>query len=531
MDQLACQLRDFQMNQLRFEILAPELQLQILGTMSRTKAWAAIHACPTLYRLSQRYHHALIRNHTFNDLAGMLDDALALVTFPEFGIDDMAMLTSIPPQNEDDTPLLLSKRSVLTDDHLKKWAAGDFPNPFETNDWPMIERLDRLCHCVWRYVDDFLMKATSSHLPTAYRVIPDGSHNDHFGSALQNQLRQSPVVNHAFDVDQLTPSQRQRIFQAFIRYEILCKVHCPIGGPPPDPAAPTAAQAFKLNPVGVRDKFSDFNWRLFDEYANRYAADEPVSDQEIVDIEMLMMVREYIQLTCEALIANTAQLPLPANIRPNPFHKPEFEHAPSIGPNFITNTTMTRLLGPSVPFGVLGTDSTFADYVICVMATGGLCLLNNLLSHGQPATIAFLNRIAEDIQFDDGSFGTITHYTGENSVRVTHQLQYPGGLYRLYQQRAEPLFRNHPFDSGQILVFPNAPELRPTLDYLPGLQEWSNMVSDDSKTSMDSFKRLNAQRTRGAAAVEYITAISHIVAAGHNQMWLTFRAMAPFWEF
>ncbi|KAF4503567.1 hypothetical protein FAGAP_174 [Fusarium agapanthi] len=131
------------------------------------------------------------RAHLEAELPGaLLQDALAVANFP-------------------------SKNPRL---HIEKWSEGHLPNPFLHRDLATIDRLDRLYAQLEIYIEDYITKATSIYPPRAYMCIPSP---DRYVDQLQ--FRGHPIGIDILRVDTLTDVERNRLFRAFFRYELVSK--------------------------------------------------------------------------------------------------------------------------------------------------------------------------------------------------------------------------------------------------------------------------------------------------------------------
>ncbi|SCN93021.1 uncharacterized protein FFNC_08394 [Fusarium fujikuroi] len=132
------------------------------------------------------------RAHLEAELPGsLLQDALAVANFP-------------------------SKNPRL---HIKKWSKGQLPNPFLHHDSVTIDRLDRIYTQLAGYIEDYITKATSIYPPRAYMCIPSPCSN-----VDQLQFRGQPTGIDILRVDTLTALERNSLFRAFFRYELVSKI-------------------------------------------------------------------------------------------------------------------------------------------------------------------------------------------------------------------------------------------------------------------------------------------------------------------
>lgn len=128
-------------------------------------------------------------------------------------------------------------RARRTDENLRWWAAKKLPDPFFRRDTQTIKKLDNLLRWVWLLAQDYIFKATQDHLPTSYQLLPDWAHPSISQVAAQKELRryysnrgEDADLKKAFGFHMLPVSHRQHIIRAFLRYELLCKIHRPLAG-------------------------------------------------------------------------------------------------------------------------------------------------------------------------------------------------------------------------------------------------------------------------------------------------------------
>ncbi|KAF5252893.1 hypothetical protein FANTH_2217 [Fusarium anthophilum] len=103
--------------------------------------------------------------------------------------------------------------------HIEKWSKGHLPNPFLHHDSAAIDRLDRLYAQLEIYIEDYITKATSIFPPRAYMCIPNP-----YSNAKQLQFGGKPIGIDILRVDTLTDVERNRLFRAFLRYELVSKI-------------------------------------------------------------------------------------------------------------------------------------------------------------------------------------------------------------------------------------------------------------------------------------------------------------------
>lgn len=282
-----------------FQKLPPELLSEILIYLDREDLPQATSVSPALFRTEVSLRAYIARHHTLCDLCGdinILQDALALLKFPTFSVQD------VQPLNEHTTESIsldlqlpitehssFNTRTVATDSHLRTWAAGRFQDPFIARDTKTMADLDRLCRHIWLFASDYLSKATHSHPPTAYDRLPQWAASE----TPEQEYKPSPLA-------MLTSYQRGRLLQAFIQYEILCKVFRPVSKVTDNDADTSLGyrhgpKAWKHSGLGP---FRHWSWSLLQTYKGGQTGR--------VRLDLLASVREYVLCTFACL--NTRDL-------------------------------------------------------------------------------------------------------------------------------------------------------------------------------------------------------------------------------
>ncbi|KAF4991108.1 hypothetical protein FDECE_14150 [Fusarium decemcellulare] len=112
--------------------------------------------------------------------------------------------------------------SVLQDAlgrHIERWSLAQFREPFRHNDHDIVECLDRLYDRLSTYIEDYITKASSEYPPRAYMGLPDlPSPRGVLG------FRNNAIGINVIKMDDLSDAERRRLFQAFVRYDLLCKM-------------------------------------------------------------------------------------------------------------------------------------------------------------------------------------------------------------------------------------------------------------------------------------------------------------------
>lgn len=99
-------------------------------------------------------------------------------------------------------------------DILREWKAKTLPLPFGRGDDSTITKLRLLFERMSEFIDDYLSKATAQNTAEAYLQGPHRTYIDTVGPQRITLL-------------DLSPQERLRFFQAFIKFEVLCKLSSP----------------------------------------------------------------------------------------------------------------------------------------------------------------------------------------------------------------------------------------------------------------------------------------------------------------
>ncbi|KAM0417063.1 hypothetical protein ACHAPT_012969 [Fusarium lateritium] len=129
----------------------------------------------------------------------LLQDAMAIARFPT---------TQAIDYNEYEAAVSL---------HLAKWSRRQLPNPLASGDDSSLVKLGNLFRRLEKYMSDYMAKATSPSVPRAYLCLDNVS---------QGQS-QSRYTHAPFDLGRLNKDEKKRLFQAFLRYELFCRVDHP----------------------------------------------------------------------------------------------------------------------------------------------------------------------------------------------------------------------------------------------------------------------------------------------------------------
>ncbi|RBR15600.1 uncharacterized protein FIESC28_07241 [Fusarium coffeatum] len=183
-----------------FKKLPVEVTLSIMENIySHTTIWRLIQASPTMLShysahkqtLLNTFISKLIRTGNNDDL---LQDALGIIGFDATKTDDQA-----------------------TKCHLEQWSSKKLADPFRQpppqRNQATMAHLHRLFSRLGLLIEDYMGKATSSSPVEAY-------------------LKHPPEItytntNKRVTLDDLAPIERYRLFRAFLKFEVLCKVYDP----------------------------------------------------------------------------------------------------------------------------------------------------------------------------------------------------------------------------------------------------------------------------------------------------------------
>ncbi|KAH7305834.1 hypothetical protein B0I35DRAFT_413644 [Stachybotrys elegans] len=193
-----------------FDNIPAELRVQILEACSSIKDMNAfLQASPAMDALVQSEKERLLVVRLKKLLpAELMQDALCISRFP-------------PTSG-------LSRDEWLdqTEAHLQTWADGGFSNPTDANTKDVQECINviHLIETINRFVDDYLSKANSTNLASAYRYIPDWAHPDFSMGFGQEDTAASLSSSCGSD------TERYRCLKAFLRWEIYCRACGTVSG-------------------------------------------------------------------------------------------------------------------------------------------------------------------------------------------------------------------------------------------------------------------------------------------------------------
>ncbi|KAM0548791.1 hypothetical protein ACHAPJ_009788 [Fusarium lateritium] len=138
----------------------------------------------------------------------ILQDALAVIQLPA------VKMGSQPNLNPFTLPPVLRT--------IRSWEAQEFRDPLLQSDQDNIARLYRFFSRLITFIEDYLAKALDPFPARAYLTLPD------LASVVPQMLfkgRKVDIKPVAFGA--MRNAERFRLLKAFVRYELLCKVHHP----------------------------------------------------------------------------------------------------------------------------------------------------------------------------------------------------------------------------------------------------------------------------------------------------------------
>ncbi|OBS26096.1 hypothetical protein FPOA_00040 [Fusarium poae] len=150
-----------------------------------------------MLRHHQQYKFSIMRAYLLNLIqAGdndkcLLEDAIAIVGFNE-----------------------TQGNALAIENHFNQWVSKELPDPIQGFDKYRITELYRIFSRVGLLIEDYMSKATSSTPVLAYLNLPKIVYTD-------------TDTGNRVTLDDLTTMERHRLFRAFLKFELLCKVFDP----------------------------------------------------------------------------------------------------------------------------------------------------------------------------------------------------------------------------------------------------------------------------------------------------------------
>ncbi|KAJ4328513.1 hypothetical protein N0V84_001030 [Fusarium piperis] len=466
-----------------FNKLPDELRFRLLISLgSLAEAATAAQASRALLHQLRGSKASIIRRYALRDgdLDGdLIQDAVAIIKFPR---SDAAVAD--------------------VDAHLRKWGAKELLDPFQltTRDIPTMLDVHTLCRQMRLYIGDYLSKATSRYLPRAYRRLPQWS----CFSRLVQDVDQ-------FDPTSLGDADRRRILQAFLRYELLCKIYGPVA------EAAAGKSDSKHNQEDGYDYDDDYDYDNHYDYDhhhkygndldedddddynhNRYGwgkGDQPNGYQfhedypfrywdwsilyryekrepEDAELQLLPCVREYVLATYGALIADQIQAPVPVAVAGE---HPKYENAPSSGSGRFPDYNPDNESEDLYRLGGTG----WSDAPVSLMATVGFDLLTTTLASSADDFIKFLVDFNKEVLNKPPLIDATNVYLPISAPSRRRRISWHCNDYiRLHRQRAWALF--HDSCQGPQPRIPHVDEYRGVYGPGPvdGLVGWGLEMDD-----------------------------------------------------
>ncbi|EKJ75442.1 hypothetical protein FPSE_04395 [Fusarium pseudograminearum CS3096] len=181
-----------------FQQLPPEVRLEIMSHIhSHTTLWRLTQASPAMWNQCVVSKPALLKgfvsslaqvdNNNQDLIQDLIQDAMAIIRFNE------------SMGNREETLFLFDR-----------WLVKSLPT-FETN--ADITKLHRLFVRTSFFIEDYMTKATSPSPTEAYRSLPN--------------ITFSKTLNNRVTLDDLTLSEKYRLFRAFFKFEVITKIYDP----------------------------------------------------------------------------------------------------------------------------------------------------------------------------------------------------------------------------------------------------------------------------------------------------------------
>ncbi|KPM35937.1 hypothetical protein AK830_g10645 [Neonectria ditissima] len=185
-----------------FNKLPAEIRIQIniqLRLRSKPSILSIIQASPAMLNqyIASKFH--IIKKSLASDFdEEMLHDATRIIQFSSW------------------STTIVSSRVLGTS--FRSWTAQELPNPFKGKDHGLIGEIDKPHSRLLLFIEDYLTKATAVFPPREYLCLPDLS------STQGHLMFKNKMVSPRFNAVHLMNQERRRLFRAFLRHELICKV-------------------------------------------------------------------------------------------------------------------------------------------------------------------------------------------------------------------------------------------------------------------------------------------------------------------
>ncbi|KAM7194532.1 hypothetical protein V8F20_007888 [Naviculisporaceae sp. PSN 640] len=295
-----------------FDRFPAEICLNILVHCPRREFASLCQGSPTFFRVRKTHESYLQKERLVAELGeDVVYDALAVILFPRL---DYTSTTRLGPSE-------IYSQIEAIDSHLQRWGTRKLPDPWNRCNIQLLEALTSAVNQVRLYISDYLSKATSAYLPTAYSQLPEWSKiHRQVPSSLSSSSRRpttsmessgadSEVRPKRFPLSTLSDCQYRAIFKAFFRHELLCKIY----GPHSAPRQPSLVHSHEIMAFGggryrkntpqlghdrhpAYLKLMVWNWRILDTYCDQ------LERMSATEVHLMHCVREYIRLLYHVLI-------------------------------------------------------------------------------------------------------------------------------------------------------------------------------------------------------------------------------------
>ncbi|KAF4977573.1 hypothetical protein FZEAL_5944 [Fusarium zealandicum] len=128
----------------------------------------------------------------------MIQDAMAVILFPRGNGRSIAARIS---------------------QHMEHWRSKKLPNPLKRCFSGLAGKLYEYVVLIESFLRDYISKATSQYLPRACLRLPS------IADSSYTQLSEAEYGDPGASLDDLTSLERQRLFEAFLQYELYCLVY------------------------------------------------------------------------------------------------------------------------------------------------------------------------------------------------------------------------------------------------------------------------------------------------------------------
>lgn len=190
-------------------------------------------ASPCMFRAIRASESYFLRNFLPHMLPpSCFQSLLAIMTFPDAHTGNLRLAGYYHCP-----PFLATRYTII--EHLDRWRRGKFPRDLKGQSPEVVLQMGRLVRVVHHYADDYLAKATCRNPTAAYYRLPQWTHKSHIpkphdlfymynpGSDPDGSVSSEDGNGGRSVLGQLRPDERERVLDAFLRYELYCMVSRP----------------------------------------------------------------------------------------------------------------------------------------------------------------------------------------------------------------------------------------------------------------------------------------------------------------